>query len=125
MYRGAAARDVAPVALRVHQQVFLAQLHQGVADGGIAVGVELHGVAHDVGHLVVASVVHALHRVQDAALHRLQAVLDVGHGTLQNDIRGVVEEPVLIHAAQMVHGSRIKTVHGLIVGVAFGAATFF
>ena len=61
-------------------------------------GVELHGVPHNVGHLVVTAVVHALHRVHDAALHGLKAVLHVGHGTFQYDIRGIVQEPVLIHA---------------------------
>ena len=123
---GAVAReDVSPVSLRVDEQVFLSHLHQGVADGGIAVGVELHGVAHDVGHLVVASVIHALHGVQDASLHGLQSVLDMGHGTLQDHVGGIVEKPILVHAAQMVHGSCIKTVHGLIVGVFFGCGNIF
>ena len=81
---GAVAReDVAPVALCVYEQVLLPQLHKGVAYGGVAVGVELHRVPHDVGHLVVASVVHALHRVEYAPLHGLQAVLDVRDGALQ------------------------------------------
>ena len=34
-------------------------------------------MAHNVGHLIISAVVHALHRVQDAALHGLQTVLDV------------------------------------------------
>ena len=93
----------------------MAHLYQGIADGGVAVGVELHGMSYDVGHLVVASVIHALHGVQNAALHRLQTVLDVGNGTFQNDIRCIVQKPVLIHAAQMMYCSSIETVYRLIV----------
>ena len=79
--------------------------------------VELHRVTHDIGHLVVTSVVHALHGVQDAALHWLQSVLDMRHGTLQNHVGGIVEKPVLIHAAEMMHGCGIKTVYGFVVGM--------
>ena len=38
-------------------------LHESVADGRVAMRMELHGVADDIRHLVVASVVHAFHRV--------------------------------------------------------------
>ena len=81
-------------------------------------GVKLHGMSHNVGHLVVASVVHALHGVKNASLHGFQSVLYMGNGTFQDYIRGIVEEPVLIHAAQMVHGRSIKPVHWLVVGMA-------
>ena len=77
--------------------------------------VKLHGMAHDVGHFVVAAVVHALHRVQDAALYGLQTVLNVGDGAFQNDIRGVVEKPVLVHAAEVVNGGSIEAVDWLVV----------
>ena len=97
----------------------MTQLHQGVADGGVAVRVELHGVAHNVCHLVIPPVVHALHRVHDAALHGLEAVLNVGYGTLQDYVRGVVQKPVLVHSAQVVHHCCVKSVHRFIVGVAF------
>ena len=39
--------------------------------------------------------------MHDAALHRLEAVLDVGHGTLQYHIGRIVQKPVLIHARQL------------------------
>ena len=81
-----AREDVAPVTLAVDEQLLLAQLHQGILDAGVAVGVELHRVTHDVRDLVEAPVVHALHGVQDAALHRLKAVADVWHGTLQDNV---------------------------------------
>ena len=65
--------------------------------------VVLHGLSHNIGDLVVAAVVAALHGVQDAALHGLQAILQMGYGTLQNHIRRVVQEPVLVHARQFVY----------------------
>ena len=74
-------------------------------------------MTYDVGHLIISAVVHALHGVQNAALNGLQSVLDMWHGTLQNNIGGIVQEPVLIHAAQMVYGGSVETVYGLIVGV--------
>ena len=80
---GAVAREnVSPVTLRVYQEVFLSHLYQGVSDGRIAVGMKLHGVSNDVGHLVVSPIVHALHRVQNASLNRFQAIFDVWNGAL-------------------------------------------
>ncbi len=63
----------------------------------------LHGLAHDVGHLVVAAVVDRLHGVEDAPLHGLQAILDMGHGTLQDHVGGVIQKPVLVHARELAH----------------------
>ena len=111
--------DVTPVTLCVDEQILLSHLHQGVANTGVAMRVELHRVSHDVRHLIISSVVHALHRVQDASLHGFQTVLDMGNGTVEDAITGIIEEPILIHAAQMVHCSGIEAVYGLIVGVAF------
>ena len=62
--------------------------------------VVLHSLTYDVGHLVVATIVNHLHSVQDTALHRLQSIVHVRHGTLQYNIRGVIQEPVLIHTRQ-------------------------
>ena len=97
-----AREDVAPVALTIDQQILLPQLHQRVLDRGVAVGVVLHGLTHDVGHLVVTAVVAALHGVENTTLHGLQTILDMGHGTLQNNIRSIVQEPVLVHAREFV-----------------------
>ena len=76
-----------------------------------------HGVSHNVGHLVVAAVVHLLHRVQNTSLHGLQSVVYMRHGTLQYHVRGIVQEPVLIHAREVVHGRGVEAVYGLIVAV--------
>jgi len=58
-------------------------------------------MADDIRDLVVAPVVLLPERVHDAALHRLEAVVDVRHGAFQDHIAGVVEEPV---AVEIVHG---------------------
>ena len=78
-------------------------------------GVELHGVAHDVGHLVVTPVFHAPHGVQDAPLHGLQSVHDVGYGAFQYHVRGIVQKPVLVHAAQLVLHVLVLRVGGFVV----------
>ena len=114
-----ASKYVSPVSLSVDEQILLSQLHQGVANRSIAMRVELHGVAHDVSHLVVASVVHTLHRVQYTALHRLQTILDTWHRTFKNNVRSIVEKPVLIHATKMVNGRGIKPVYRLVVRMLF------
>ena len=116
-----ACQDVTPVSLRVDEQVLLSQLDQRIPDRGVAVRVELHGVTHNVRHFIVSAVVHAFHGVHDTALHGLEAIFDIGYGTLQDYIRGVIQEPVLVHARQMVYRCRIETVHGFIVGVALYA----
>ena len=85
-----ACEDVPPVSLAIYQQIFLSELHQCIADGGIAVRVELHGVSHNVCHLVVPSVVQALHRVKDTSLDGLQPVVDVGDSTFQDNVGGIV-----------------------------------
>ena len=100
-----AGEDVAPVTLRIDEEFLLPHLYERIAYAGIAVGVKLHGVPHDVGHLVVASVVQAVHRVQDAPLYGFQSVAHVGDGALQDDVAGIVEKPVLVHARQLgLHG---------------------
>ena len=113
-------QDVAPVSLAVDEEVFLPQLHQGILDGGVPVRMKLHRLAHDVGHLVVSSVLHPPHRVEDAPLHGLQAVHHVGHGALQYDVGGVVQEPRLIHPAQPVPDVSVLGIGGFVVGM-FGA----
>ena len=80
------AVDGAEVALAVDQRhahgEVLRHAHQRVVDGEVAVRVEVaHGVAHDLGRLHVLLVpveAQAVHGVQDAAVHRLQAVAHVG-----------------------------------------------
>ena len=94
---GVAGEDVAPVSLGVDEQFLLSQLHQGATDGLVTMRVVFHGVAHDVGHLVVPPVLQLVHGVQDTALHRFQSVVNIRKSTVQNDIRSVVQVPFAVH----------------------------
>ena len=77
----------------------LRQAHQGVVDGAVAVGVvEAHHVADHAGTLVpapVGSVSAVPHRVQDAAVHGLEAVAHVREGAPHDHGHGVVEVGLL------------------------------
>ena len=95
-----AGHDVSPVSLRVDEQVLLPELHERVAYRGVAMGMELHGAAHYVGHLVVSAVVQLLHRVEYAALHGFEPVGAVRHRTFQDYIGGIVQKPIAVHAVQ-------------------------
>ena len=95
--RGAVAgEDVAEVALALDEVVLVGQHDEGVADRGVAVRVELHRVADDVGDLVEAAVVHLGQRRQDAPLHRLEAVAQIGDRAVEDDVARVLDE-VLPH----------------------------
>ena len=61
----------------------------------------LHGLADDVGNLGEGAVVDLVHCVEDPALHGLEAVGDMGDGTVQDYVGGVIEVPVLEHAGQL------------------------
>src|SRR5438477_308985 len=54
--RGIAREQVAPVPLRIDEQLLLPELRHGVADARIPVRMILHGVAHHVRDLVVAPI---------------------------------------------------------------------
>ena len=96
-------KDITPVTLHIDKQTLLTKLHQGILDRGITVGVILHSLTHDICHLVVATILNTLHSVQDTALHGFQTILQMGHGTLEDNIRGIVQEPVLIHTRKTAH----------------------
>ena len=77
--------------------------------------VKLHGVSHDIGNLVVASIVHSLHRVENTSLHRLQTILDMRYGALKDYVGSIIQEPVLIHARKMVNYGCVKTINGTVI----------
>ena len=52
-------------------------------------------------------------------MHGFQTVAQVRHGTFEDYVRGVIQEPVLVHATEVVYGCRVEAVHGFIVGMAF------
>ena len=95
-----AGEQVAEVPLALDQVLLVGQRDQGVADGGVAVGVVLHGVADDVGHLDEFAVVVLVQRMEDPALHRLEAVVQVGDRTVADDVGGVLDEVVVDHPGQ-------------------------
>ena len=80
----------------------MAELDKGSKDGGVAVGMVLHSLSDNVGHLGVAAVVHIAHSVQNPPLDGFKTVHDVWHGPLQDHIRGIVQEPVFEHPGQLI-----------------------
>ena len=90
-----AAVGFAEVALAVHerhQQALVAPAHadHGVIDGGVAVGVQVHGAAHDVRRLGARALdqAHLIHRIQQLAVGGLEAV-DLRQGAADDDAHGV------------------------------------
>ena len=106
-----AGMDVAEVSLAVDEVFLVGQHHQGVAYRGIAVRMVLHGLADDVGDLVETAVVHLPERMEDAPLHRLEPIVDIGNGPILDDIGGILEE-VRVHqlAKRVIHAERSR--HG-------------
>ncbi len=78
------------------QRPRLCHADEGVVDGAVAVGVQpTHDLADDAGALDVAAVgeePHVVHRVEDAALHGLQAVARVGERAGVDDGVRVLQE---------------------------------
>ena len=90
--------------------------------------VEAHGCTHNVCHLVISSVLHATHGVQNASLHGFETIIDVWHGTFQDYVAGVVQKPQLVHAMQtaLAHSLRIPGgVVPLLFGVGIGSCFGF
>ena len=64
-------------------------------------GMVLHGLADDVGHLGETAVVDPVHGMEHPPLDRFESIDDVGDGPLEDYIGRVVEEPVLEHAGKL------------------------
>ena len=56
--------------------------------------------------------------MEDASLHGFQTVAQMRHGTLEDHVGSVIQEPVLVHATEVVYCCRIEAVYGFIVGMA-------
>ena len=89
------AVGLAEVALAVHeghQQALVApaHAHHRVVDGGVTVGVEVHGAAHDIGRLGAGALdeAHLIHRIQQLAVGGLEAV-DLRQGAADDDTHSV------------------------------------
>ncbi len=121
--RGRVAVDRAEVSLSVDKQVAQAEVlghaDERVVGGLVAVGMVLaDDVADDAGRLLVGLVVvraALVHGVEDAAVDRLEAVLDVGDGPADDDAHGVVEirpTHLLLEADDRKVLFRLFAVHG-------------
>ncbi len=97
--RGRVAVYGAEVALAINHGIAhaegLRQPHHGVVDGRVAVRViHAHGLTDHLGALGVLLVEfepHAMQGVKNSAMHRLEAVSNVGERTANDDRHGVVE----------------------------------
>ena len=63
--------------------------------------VVLHRLSDDVRHLCITAVVNPPHGVEHTPLHGLHSVNDVRNGPIQDDVRRVVQEPILEHTRQL------------------------
>src|ERR1039457_1354547 len=93
------AIDGAEIALAIDQGVAhgegLGHADQGIVDGGIAVRMVLaHHLAGDFGALgrgAVGGEPHFGHAEEDAAMHRFEAVADIGEGAADDHAHGVIQ----------------------------------
>ncbi len=81
-----AGQQAAEVALLLDEELLVRQHHQRRVDGGVAVGVVLHAVTDDVGHLVELAVVYLEEAVEDSTLYRFETVLHIGYGAVLDDV---------------------------------------
>ena len=84
-----------PVDQRVSHRPWLGHAHQRIVDRGVAVWVVVaHHVGDGSGALGIAAirtVAAVIHRVHDAAVHRLHAVAHIRKGSFDDDGDGIVE----------------------------------
>ena len=74
--------------------------------------VVLHSLADDVRDLVHLTVVHALHGMEYTALNRFETIFDCRHSSFKYHVRSIVQEPVLVHAREVILDSIIETALG-------------
>ncbi len=85
--------NIAEIALTVDQIPFVGKIHQCGKNRGVAMGMELHGFADDVGDLMETAVIHIVQGLQYAALNRFKTIVKMsGIARSLNDIGGVFEE---------------------------------
>ena len=91
-----AGKGVAPVTLRVDQQILLTNAHKRIANGSVAMRVVSHRSTDNRCHLLVTAIVVFEHGMQNTALDRLESIFKIRDCTVQNHIAGVIEEPAII-----------------------------
>ncbi len=97
-----------PVALTVHQRVTvgegLGHVHHGLVAGAVAVGMELAQHVTDGARrfleLGACRQAQFGHGIDDAPLHRLEAITDVRQGAVEDDVHGVIQVRLFGKGAQ-------------------------
>ncbi len=124
--RAVVARRAEVALARDHRRAHdprLRQAHEGVVDRGVAVRVVLtHDVTDDAAALVeaaVGAVAAVVHRVEHAAVHRLEAVAHVGQRTRDDDAHGVVDVRALHLVLQLDGSMRSAAIGVSVTGVSF------
>ncbi len=87
---GVPGERVSPVSLGVDEQVLLTEADKCRVDGRVSVRMIPHRCTDDVRDLVQFSVVHFGKRMQDAPLHGLQAVFEIGNRPVENHVARIV-----------------------------------
>jgi len=89
----------------------LCEAHESVIHGEVAVGMVLaHDVSDDAGALARGTIglkAHLLHGVENAAMHGLESVADIGESAADDDRHGVVEIR-LLHLVFNVDGLNVQ-----------------
>ena len=118
--------DVAEVALALDEVALVGEVHERFADGGVAVGVVLHRVADDVGHLDEAPVVLLVERVEDAPLDGLESILDGRDRAVADRVGGELEEVAVHDLRERPPGGRCELSRGgrFFVAVGVSVAVF-
>ena len=106
-----------PVTLAVDERIAvgegLGHKHHGLVAGGVAMGVELaQDIAHGARRLLVlggGGQAQLGHGVEDAPLHRLEAIPQVRQGAVEDDVHGIVQVGLL---AEDMQGAALDALGG-------------
>ena len=104
---GVSGQDRPEIALLLDEHVLVGQVDQRPEDRLVPVGMVPHGLAHHVGDLVVLPVVHLEEGVENAALHRLEPVVDLRYGAVLDEVGGVLQVVVFEEFVGVSHGNPI------------------
>ena len=78
---------------------------------------EFHRVAYDARYLMETAIIALLHSVENAALHGLESVINMGNGSVEDYIRSIIQEPLTIHSGEFIFALSAR--HNLIKSVVF------
>ena len=76
--------------------------HQSITDGGVSVGMIVHGIADDIGNFLRSAVVNLIQRPEDAPLNGFQTVINVGNGPRTDHITSIIQKVPVDHLAEIV-----------------------